>query len=693
MPRRSIEETPATHHFNFLYGAYRLSQWHIPYFASTLSIPEAANDLQLTSEIPGAEEINWEIDELYQRDIDWPRVERQIVPYLDRENTPQFFNSLTIALVPFDPRGQEVLSSFRADHDWNPPGLTDPGRFEVTTNVGPLSLGFWEEWESFSDPKFQSGVLRWNTDEVVGVAIDGQHRLAALKAINKRGDASLRDTRVPVIFILFDERVGFAGPEPRSVIQLLRNLFIDLNKHAQTVTRARQILLDDRDPHARCVRKLVGRQLDKHTDELNLSPPRLPLSLVDWHREQARFDDGPYIGTVLGMDWVVSRVLDSSPVADFTNYGGVKRQLRQLQRQLGVDLSDAWTRVENLDSVRLTPFGYSDDELGAIEQNFAYIWATPICKLLTNFAPYAQFLNMRLNDYSLSLEFQHWFRLYERMQNDPYSGKATDEYNQFIGRMRQRQDSPRDENYFLDKLENHNEFKNGKLAFNVVFQRALVEGYIEYAKIDDTAITELEEQQGNSTDLTDLDVDFDLDEVDEEYEELTSYDVEDSTADSEVEQRSDRAKRRAEEYTNSLNRLVHAWPEVLSVDATYASSEEESGFFWLGTLRKPEGGIDFTQGASKRAKDLLFMAAAACLYSDTIESDDVLDFEEFWSMTLEGSGPAVINKFGRSVNRFSNGAKTAGGRIVRARDDEYGYDQSLEEAYWRARWLWEVLEL
>src|SRR5690606_14325219 len=115
-----------------------------------------------------------------------------------------------------------------------------------------------------------------------------------------RGNPGIRsqNSRVPVILLLFDERVGFAAPEERPTVELLRGLFIDLNKNAQTVSRARQILLDDRDPHAVCVRRLVGSQLREDLNELGGSEPRLPLALVDWHREQAKFDDGPYLSTV-----------------------------------------------------------------------------------------------------------------------------------------------------------------------------------------------------------------------------------------------------------------------------------------------------------------------------------------------------------------------------------------------------------
>ncbi|NDB68928.1 MAG: hypothetical protein EB015_13155, partial [Methylocystaceae bacterium] len=76
----------------------------------------------------------------------------------------------------------------------------------------------------------------------------------------------------------------------------MRKLFIDLNKHAQKVSRARQLLLDDREPLALAIRKTIGADLNlKPTGATEHGLPigadgefqtRLPLELVDWHGEQ-----------------------------------------------------------------------------------------------------------------------------------------------------------------------------------------------------------------------------------------------------------------------------------------------------------------------------------------------------------------------------------------------------------------------
>ena len=122
---RMIKSVPATQDFEFLYGAFQLSKVHVPYFATTLTLQEAASDLKLTSEIFGSENINWTLTELFQREIDWSRVHKKIVPYLQTSDTPQFFSSIVIALLPYDPTRSRLLDQFDDSVTWAAPTLTD----------------------------------------------------------------------------------------------------------------------------------------------------------------------------------------------------------------------------------------------------------------------------------------------------------------------------------------------------------------------------------------------------------------------------------------------------------------------------------------------------------------------------------------------------------------------------------------
>ena len=262
MSPKAASTVRKTANFDFLFGRYSHSGWTIPYFQVSMSFGDAAQYLRLVNEMPGAASMDWEIEELFQRDIDWARVERKIVPYLKQQEQPQFFNSLTISLLPIH---DDSLAVFDGGGGWQAPKLEGEEAFEPgdIRHFGPITCGYWGPWVDPGDDGARIGQMAWNTREVCGVALDGQHRLAAIKELAKPGVGSYSDSSVPVILIVLDPALGFTGENSRrSLVRTLRRLFIDLNKHARVVNRARQILLDDRDPAAICVRRLVGTRLN-----------------------------------------------------------------------------------------------------------------------------------------------------------------------------------------------------------------------------------------------------------------------------------------------------------------------------------------------------------------------------------------------------------------------------------------------
>ncbi len=694
---RALHDIRATSHFDFLYGSFSLSKCKIPYLVTTVSLEDAANDLHVTAELPGAENIRWSIEELYQRDIDWRRVDQRITPYLRDMNNPQFFNSITIALLPYDATKGELVDGFSDGVEWRRPSHDTKVPYGKQLAIGPISLGFWDKWNKPTDAEFRSGRIRWNKDQIFAVAMDGQHRLAAIKKLVETSKMSpeIAQTRVPVILLIFDETLGYENPGGKPTVEILRQLFIDLNKHAQTVGRGRQILLDDRDPHSLCVRALLDEGLSDNLDELSASPPRMPLSLVDWHSEQAKFDDGPYLATVLGLDWLVSQVLETKPIRDFTDYGAVAQQIKKLQHRLGIELADARERLEELESFQLRPFSYSHEDLDFIRDAFADIWSEPLVHIFTKFHPYATLINMRTHGHTrtLSLDHQQWFYLRERKRQDSYEGKASQEYRQFLGRVATRPNDPISETALDAAADSLDGFKSDNLAFNVAFQRALFWGFLEYAKISTSEIAELnsDEEDDDFPDFGDLDLPGD------DYTE-ESDSAEEEFADSENETRWSVLKRqyanRATEFVQAINRVVNVFPGFLEVNGEYTDDAGESDQFWAGTLlRKPEDTIDFTQGASKRARELIFLAAAMALYDDTREPDSVSDFDHFWIKCTQDADLAVTKSIDRALYRFCSGPTSGAGRAIRGRGEEYTEQLGSDEGYARMYFLWRELGL
>lgn len=689
----NVEDIPATSHFDFLYGSFHSGNWVIPYFATTLTFSEAAKALRLTTEIPGAETIEWKLEELFQRDIDWPRVETKIVPYLSDGQSPQFFNAITIALLPYDESTGELVPSFLPGHPWSPPGLAKPDRFAKELTIGPISFGYWSEWENIADSGFASGQLRWNREEIMGVAIDGQHRLAAIKAVEgASGGGSVSVSRVPVLLLLFDERVGFRSADSQPVVELLRRLFIDLNKHAKIPSRARQILLDDRDPLALCVRALIGEQLSKNVDALKGDPPRMPLSLIDWYSEQAKFSEGPFHTTILGLDKAIAKVLETSPLNDFVNYSGVMKQLSALEKSLGISLEAAIARCESLASTQQTPFSYTEDELENIGTSFQDVWAPALCCLLTEFEPYQDLLSLRKKG-SLELEYQHWYELYEQQKGDKYEGRAKQAYRQFVGRMEQRQSDPTFEADYEKMLSDINEFKNGNLAFAVVFQRAYIDAFIEYQRIRPEAKSELIEYWSQEAETYPDFGSGDYEDIEEEAKEARGAEVPRVDASSAHSELGALVKLRAGEFVSTLNKLVAGWQQVLDVGARFKPKDGEEQYFWAGTLRKPDGSIDFTQAASARAHDLIFMLAAMIMFDEHVEPDEESAFSDFWGeCVIDEDVLAFCKRIRMALGRWAK-ESGGGGKILRERDEEYEYDLALDSARERLEFVWGTLGL
>jgi hypothetical protein len=689
------EPVPATPHFNFLHGAFGLGNWRVPYFASTLSFEDAAQYLNLPSEIPGGEEISWSIDALYQRNVDWQRVQRQIVPYLKTPDMPQFFNAVTIALLPYSGKERRIADSFADEYPWSPPQLLKS--YEQDLTVGPIRFGFWDPWTSPLDQGFATGQMVWNPREVFAVAIDGQHRLAAIKEI---ADPMPRDdsttSRLPVLLLLFDPRVGFVAPGKPPTVELLRRLFIDLNKHAKTVNRARQILLDDRDPCAVSVRALLAPTLEKDLDSLNGSPPCLPLSLVDWFTEQAKFDTGPYVTTVLGLDWTVSHVLDTSSLSDMTAYGRVGGQLAKLVTRLRISMLDAQRRLDALRDQELTPFTYSDTELDLVKDAFAIVWNRPLCRLFTGFSPYAAFISHRKSDDTLSLDWQEWYRLRMAKKDDQFEGRATEEYKRFLGVLQQRE-HPLGVNTLEDRLSALDNMKRDNLAFNVVFQRALLLGFLDYLKLSEAHISQLRDEYGfNGEESPDFDVD--IDESDEDDAELLdelsnglapTLDVV-SAGNSSQQVFADQNATRADEFIGNMNDLLSVYPEYLDLEAI-ATAEDVDGLLWAGSLRRPEGGIDFTLSASNRARDIIFLTAAmSTLYRST---GGDMSFMEIWAevINVAAGSPSFFKAISRAVSHMKRDETALAGRILSARDQTFTFTDAMREVELRLHSLWDKI--
>ena len=691
--RRIVDDTPTTPHFDFLYGRYHLSPtWTIPYFSTLMPLKHVAEHLKLAVDFPGSDSVQWRLDELYQREVDWIRVERSILPYLRASDQPQFFNSLTIALLPMTEGAPSADHAFYGAGEWKAPQLTDPSRFKKVVTAGPITCGFWLDWKELSQAEARTGQLRWNREQVFAVALDGQHRLAAIQEFVRTPVPSeqMAKTSIPVIFLVLSPDLGYVADTSVAVVDVLRRVFIDLNKHAKVPTRTRQILLDDKEPTSVCVRALVGEALSDGTTELDRRPPRLPLSLVDWHTEQAKFDEGPYVTTILVVDWAIANLLGAKPIQDFTDYRAVRRQLKALEQCLDIGLVAAHKRLDNLENVQLRPFNYAEEsnnnELVKIAKAFETTWNRAFVRLLTEFAPYRDLILLRREKMTFSLDFSGWYRLRYQYKRDLYAGRATTEYKQFLGRLDARRNPTglAGERQLEAALGDIEALKAKSLAFNVVFQRAYFLAFDQLCMVRDWHLEELEDRAEDEWE----------DET-EDYGDTEEEDVGDEQAgeeDGAIGELAARLAARSAQFVECMNALVEALPDALNPNYLFGGTEDEQQRFWLGTLLKAEGGIDFTQGASNRAQEVLYWVVAMQLYDEAVQPEERSDFETFWEAVLDGDSH-FTRRLLRSVKRFADAETSAGARILAARGAGFDEEASRSEAKRRMGWLWQKLDL
>ncbi len=141
-----------------LWGSFNLSQTPIPYYQTILSLEEVSKELELVENLPSDLRSKWRLEELFQREIDWDRVEKQIVNgYLRRPEKLKFFNSLTVALLPLDtnrmlaknygdtPQEPELRDAF-TKKPWQ---VTNVGGVQIITNTD--TPHGYIRWESEAD--------------------------------------------------------------------------------------------------------------------------------------------------------------------------------------------------------------------------------------------------------------------------------------------------------------------------------------------------------------------------------------------------------------------------------------------------------------------------------------------------------------------------------------------------------------
>jgi len=247
----------------------------ISYLQTALSTNQL-DKITLISDIPKSE--TWPIRVLFQRDVDLKRVEKGLIPYFQSDSKVKFFNPITLTLLPLsdDNEINESILDIRED-DIEVDGAPCKS-FEA---VGKFR--FVIPKDANGNPIYSHTMLEWNSNTVKVVAIDGQHRLSALKRYKKMDNTGdFNDWSIPVVF--FTMRRLNEEQEVGSMLDIIRNIFIYINTTAQSPNATRQILLSDEIVNSVCTQEIL--QFSHTNDVEGNGYNALPLIFYDWRGDE-----------------------------------------------------------------------------------------------------------------------------------------------------------------------------------------------------------------------------------------------------------------------------------------------------------------------------------------------------------------------------------------------------------------------
>lgn len=237
-----------------LYGAYRwLNGTPLHYFNTTISVRDLHTNVRLMNQIEGVEK--WGFEALFQRSISWDRVDEIVGRYLKNNARFKFFPPVTLALLPVSD------GRMHSDYSAHDMAVQNEGDFQVWRLNG-LEIKFYIPGMDRPRDAGQIAMLKWDTSLFSAVAIDGQHRIAALKKFRDSSHPEAAVSDVPATFLVFDPKL----PKDKHLLNLVREIFVDVNHNAKIVDESRIILLDDRDFTRKAARSCVLQAFDEQAN-------------------------------------------------------------------------------------------------------------------------------------------------------------------------------------------------------------------------------------------------------------------------------------------------------------------------------------------------------------------------------------------------------------------------------------------
>ena len=208
------------------------------------------NDIKIVKDFP--EHTQWGFENSLQRNVNEQRAASIAQNYLLEEKDIKLFPPITVVLLPFrDGKPQPFYA--------NEPKESEELNSILGLEVEGLSAPEKENAEFHIEPFCN---IRWETDLLTALTIDGQHRVRALRIAHSESRNSISaDITIPVIILVLDPS------NSKSLIESARELFIDVNNTPKLVSEERLIFLDDRNVIRTLTRSLI-KDNSKESDEV-----------------------------------------------------------------------------------------------------------------------------------------------------------------------------------------------------------------------------------------------------------------------------------------------------------------------------------------------------------------------------------------------------------------------------------------
>ena len=261
-----------------VFGEFGTGQNAKVYYLQSAMNPDELQRTTLISDINGSEA--WPVRDLFQREVDADRVRRSVLPYFQDGKKVKFFNPLTLTALPIDPETKQLFSML--------PELTEKTEKEEGGRQWRVL-----EMEGFYRYRYIVGEkhyaeFSWNDRRVQIVAIDGQHRLSALKRFYDDSDHALRKefTGWDIPFVLAAVRKDKPNVRAARLLDVIRSIFVYVNTTAVKLSDERKILLSDEYPNMVCTQEWLD-EYHRNDNRPDRDDKKLPLVLFDWRGSKA----------------------------------------------------------------------------------------------------------------------------------------------------------------------------------------------------------------------------------------------------------------------------------------------------------------------------------------------------------------------------------------------------------------------